>query len=133
MASRGELLPYFSGQRAEMALEGLFTPSSTPLKGGKITSSSLLFLLNASREAPLDIFKRKKYGKVKSTGYRVESGGWGTPVSLRLVLQASLVEMEADGLRRRPDTCSPQTGGASLRLSPWGARFTLYPLASTAA
>lgn len=60
MASRGELLPYFSGQRAEMALEGLFTPSSTPLKGGEITSSSLLFLLNASREAPLDIFKRKK-------------------------------------------------------------------------
>lgn len=80
----------------------------------------------------LTFLRERKYGKVKSTGYRVESGGWGTPVSLRLVLQASLVEMEADGLRRQPDTCSPQIGGASLRLSPWGARFTLFPLASTA-
>lgn len=38
MASRGEFLPYFSGQRAELALEGLFTPSSTmsPLQEAKL-------------------------------------------------------------------------------------------------
>lgn len=44
-ASRGERLPYFSGQRAEVALEGLFTLSSAmpSLKEAKLPPTLCYF------------------------------------------------------------------------------------------